>query len=64
VTVDLDKQSVGVVGQEWSMHFEIDPFLKHCLMNGLDDIGLTMQHADAISAFETRRPAFYPAANN
>jgi 3-isopropylmalate/(R)-2-methylmalate dehydratase small subunit len=64
VTIDLEKQSVGVVGQEWSMHFDIDPFLKHCLLNGLDDIGLTLQHADAISAFETRRPGFYPHANN
>ena len=64
ITVDLEHQTVGVVGKEWQMHFDIDPFLKHCLLNGLDDIGLTLQHADAISAFEGRRPAFYPAANN
>jgi 3-isopropylmalate/(R)-2-methylmalate dehydratase small subunit len=44
ITVDLENQTVGVVGQDWTMHFDIDPFLKHCLTNGLDDIGLTMQH--------------------
>ena len=32
------------------MHFDIDPFLKHCLLNGLDDIGLTLEHADDISS--------------
>ncbi|MCR7888214.1 3-isopropylmalate dehydratase small subunit, partial [Pseudomonas aeruginosa] len=32
--------------------FEVDPFRKHCLLNGLDDIGLTLQDADAIRAFE------------
>jgi 3-isopropylmalate/(R)-2-methylmalate dehydratase small subunit len=34
------------------MSFEIDEFRKYCLLNGLDDIGLTMQHADSIEAFE------------
>src|SRR5436305_8043334 len=52
ITVDLENQTVGVVGQDWTMHFDIDPFLKHCLTNGLDDIGLTLQHADSISTFE------------
>src|SRR3982750_3931491 len=60
ITVDLESQTVGVVGQEWTMHFDIDPFLKFCLTNGLDDIGLTMQHADSISNFEKSRPGFYP----
>jgi 3-isopropylmalate/(R)-2-methylmalate dehydratase small subunit len=32
--------------------FEVDPFRKHCLLNGLDDIGLTLQHAEQIRAFE------------
>ena len=35
--------------------FEVEPFRKHCLLNGLDDIGLTLQHADEIRAFEARR---------
>ena len=40
--------------------FDIDPFRKHCLVNGLDDIGLTLQHADAIREFEARRLAEEP----
>jgi 3-isopropylmalate/(R)-2-methylmalate dehydratase small subunit len=60
LTVDLESQSVTLQGEEWSMHFEIDPFLKHCLLNGLDDISLTLQSADAISRFEGQRPAFLP----
>lgn len=49
--VDLEKQMVRTPGGE-EMHFEIDAFRKYCLLNGLDDIGLTMQHADAIREFE------------
>jgi 3-isopropylmalate/(R)-2-methylmalate dehydratase small subunit len=40
--------------------FEIESFRKHCLLNGLDDIGLTLQHADAIRTFETKRLAEQP----
>ena len=59
ITVDLATQSVSIPGG-WRRSFEIDPFVKHCLLNGLDDIGLTLQHADAIAAFEARRPALLP----
>ena len=38
-----------------SFRFEIDAFRKHCLLNGLDDIGLTLQHVDEIKAYEERR---------
>ena len=40
--------------------FDIDAFRKHCLVNGLDEIGLTLQHADEIRAFEERRRAEAP----
>jgi len=60
VVVDLENQKVSVGGEDWSLHFEIDPFVKHCLLNGLDDIGLTMQHESEIAAFEAQRPAFLP----
>ncbi len=40
--------------------FDVDAFRKHCLLNGLDDIGLTLQHADAIRAFEARHRAAQP----
>jgi 3-isopropylmalate/(R)-2-methylmalate dehydratase small subunit len=64
VFVDLESQTVGIVGEEWKMHFDIDPFVKHCLLNGLDDIGLTLQHADEITAFEKTRPGFLPVTSN
>ena len=41
-------------------HFEVDAFRKHCLLNGLDDIGLTLQHVDAIRAFEAKHRAAQP----
>jgi len=40
--------------------FDIDPFRKHCLLNGLDDIGLTLQHVDQIKQFEERHRASQP----
>ncbi len=53
LTVDLEKQEItGPDGGR--IRFEIDPFRKHCLLNGLDDIGLTLQKAAAIDAFEAR----------
>jgi 3-isopropylmalate/(R)-2-methylmalate dehydratase small subunit len=62
VVVDLEEQSVALAGEEWSMHFDVDPFVRHCLLNGLDDISLTMQSEDAIAAFEQGRPDFLPRA--
>ncbi|MEE2981521.1 MAG: 3-isopropylmalate dehydratase small subunit [Pseudomonadota bacterium] len=54
VTVDLEAQEItGPDGG--TVHFHIDPFRKQCLMNGLDDIGLTLAKADGIAAFEQRR---------
>jgi len=59
VTIDLEAQEIsgpdgGVIA------FEIDAFRKHCLLNGLDDIGLTLQKKDKIEAFETRQKAERP----
>jgi 3-isopropylmalate/(R)-2-methylmalate dehydratase small subunit len=50
-TIDLEKQTV-TRGNKLSFGFEIDGFRKRCLLNGLDDIGLTMENAGAIDAFE------------
>jgi 3-isopropylmalate/(R)-2-methylmalate dehydratase small subunit len=61
VVVDLEAQKVSLVGEEWSLGFDIDPFVKHCLVNGLDDISLTLQHEADISVFEAQRPSFMPA---
>lgn len=54
LTIDLSAQLVKTPGGD-SFPFEIDEFRKHCLLNGLDDIGLTLEHADAIRAYEARR---------
>jgi 3-isopropylmalate/(R)-2-methylmalate dehydratase small subunit len=53
LTVDLEKQEIrGPDGG--TLRFEIDPFRKHCLLNGLDDIGLTMEKGGAIDAYEAK----------
>jgi 3-isopropylmalate/(R)-2-methylmalate dehydratase small subunit len=53
LAVDLERQTVTTPGGE-SFKFEIDPFAKHCLVNGLDEIGLTLQHAEQIKSFEAK----------
>lgn len=53
VAVDLEAQTVTTPDGE-SFTFDIDPFRKHCLLNGLDEIGLTLQHAEKIKAFEAK----------
>ncbi|MFA6921737.1 MAG: 3-isopropylmalate dehydratase small subunit [Gallionella sp.] len=59
LVIDLEAQTIttpdGVV-----YPFEVDAFRKHCLLNGLDDIGLTLQHVDEIAAFEARHHAEQP----
>ncbi len=59
VAIDLETQTVAA--GDFKASFEIDDFAKHCLINGLDHIALTLQHGDAIDGFETSRPAFKPA---
>jgi len=57
--IDLARQVV-ITPEGRELAFSIEPFRKHCLMNGLDDIGLTLQHADKIRAFEAERLARHP----
>jgi 3-isopropylmalate/(R)-2-methylmalate dehydratase small subunit len=54
LTVDLQAQTVTTPGGD-RFQFEVDDFRKHCLLNGLDDIGLTLQDGDAIAAYEAQR---------
>jgi 3-isopropylmalate/(R)-2-methylmalate dehydratase small subunit len=54
LTVDLPNQVIVTPSGE-RLGFEVDAFRKHCLVNGLDDIGLTLQHVDKIKAYEERR---------
>jgi 3-isopropylmalate/(R)-2-methylmalate dehydratase small subunit len=60
LTTDLDAQPVATADGSTVFGFEIEPFRKHCLLNGLDDIGLTLTHADEIRAFEAKRLAAQP----
>lgn len=60
LTVDLAQQVVAYPDTSRAFRFEIDPFRKHCLLNGLDEIGLTLRHADKIRAFEARRKSEQP----
>ena len=64
LTLDLENQTVSTPDGK-VYHFEVDEFRRHCLLNGLDDIGVTLEDADAISAYEERRkqeaPWLFPA---
>jgi 3-isopropylmalate/(R)-2-methylmalate dehydratase small subunit len=59
--IDLENQTIGRPNGE-SVSFEIDAHRKHCLLNGLDDIGLTMEKAPKIDSFEEKRKAATPWA--
>ncbi len=54
LTVDLNDQTIRDE-QGLRVSFEVDPFRRHCLLNGLDDIELTLKQADKIAAFEAAR---------
>ncbi len=56
ITVDLENQQVRAA--ELCFDFAIDEFRRYCIMNGLDNIGLTLQHGDAIDAYEAKQPAW------
>lgn len=57
--IDLEKQEIGRPNGE-KITFDVDSFRKHCLLNGLDDIGLTMAKGDSIDTFEEKRKADQP----
>ena len=56
ITVDLEAKEVRA--DDYCFKFEIDDFRRYCIMNGLDNIGLTLQYADAIDAYEAKQPAW------
>ncbi|MGB3635335.1 MAG: 3-isopropylmalate dehydratase small subunit [Rubrobacteraceae bacterium] len=58
ITVDLESRTVTGPGVE--AEFEMDDFTRHRLLNGLDDIGLTLTHEDALETFEKSRPGYLP----
>lgn len=56
ITVDLEAKEVRAA--DYCFKFEIDDFRRYCIMNGLDNIGLTLQHANKIDAYEAKQPAW------
>jgi 3-isopropylmalate/(R)-2-methylmalate dehydratase small subunit len=58
ITVDLEQQTVKD-DQGFHAHFDIDPFRKYCLLNGLDDIGLTLRYAAALDTYEQKHDASF-----
>ena len=64
VTVDLESRTVSAPAAGVEVTFEIDDFTRYRLLNGLDDIGLTLQHSDDITAFEARRPGYLPSVGS
>jgi 3-isopropylmalate/(R)-2-methylmalate dehydratase small subunit len=58
-TVDLEAQTITTSDGQ-SFGFEVDPFRKHCMLNGLDDIGLTLEKVSAIDSFESKAGAARP----
>jgi 3-isopropylmalate/(R)-2-methylmalate dehydratase small subunit len=61
VTVDLERNVVED-DQGLVVPFQIDEFRRHCLLNGLDDIGLSLRHVSEINSFEAKRPSWKPVA--
>jgi 3-isopropylmalate/(R)-2-methylmalate dehydratase small subunit len=62
VTVDVERLQVEVPALGITEKFPMDPSVQHRFLNGLDDVGITLTHADAITAFEVTRPAWMPTS--
>jgi len=60
LVVDLEQQAVSAGNGSLFAKFEVEPFRKYCMLNGLDDIALTLRHTDKIRAFEARRREQFP----
>ena len=58
LSVDLESQKIWDSNEEVVLDFDIEPFRRHCLLNGLDDIGLTLEQEDSINDFEASRSKF------
>ncbi len=60
LTIDLEEQTVATTDGSKKFRFDIDPFRKYCMVNGLDEIGLSLRHAEKIAVFEARRKQQFP----
>ena len=64
ITIDVARGTIEAPAAGLSATFPLDEFTRERLLNGWDDIGLSLRHADEISAYEARRPAFMPRADS
>jgi len=64
LVVDLATQTVSTADGSFTREFEVDPFVKHCLIEGLDAIGLTLLEEGDITSFEEKRSALLPATTS
>lgn len=64
LVIDLEAQTVSTVNGSQSYAFNVDPFRKYCLLNGLDDIGLTLRNEQKIRSFEEQHLARFPWLSN
>ena len=62
ITIDVERRTVEAPKAGITGTFPLDDFTQYRLLNGLDDVGLTLRHADAITAYESQRPAWLPSA--
>jgi 3-isopropylmalate/(R)-2-methylmalate dehydratase small subunit len=62
ITIDVARGTIEAPAAGLASEFPLDEFTRERLLNGWDDIGLSLRHADAITEFEGRRPAFLPSA--
>ncbi len=60
IVVDVERKRVAAPAIGLDVGFELDDFTQYRLLNGLDDVGLTLRHADAIDSYESTRPAWFP----
>ena len=58
LSIDLESQKIWDSNEEVVLDFDIEPFRRHCLLNGLDDIGLTLEEEDSINSFESSRSQY------
>ncbi len=62
IVIDVEEKRVAAPAIDLEVKFELDDFTQYRLLNGLDDVGLTLRHADAIDSYESARPSWFPSA--
>ena len=63
VAIDLETQTVSIGDDQWTHHFDVDPFSKYRLQRGLDDISMTLEYTEDVETFEATRPGWLPSTS-